>query len=253
MPGVPLDAMDTMKKAFKGLFKSKKPKKEESTPTATTSDAATPATAKPTETTPAAPAPATAPEAAKTETTPATTGSVPAAPSAAAAPAQVPVQGEAKQHEAAALTEVRKATQSRSTSSSNSNSQQYREGEAWGDDTRSRWTTSGERRVSARRRSQHALLRSRERRIQAYSGASVAAIEAIVLSALYALLSDYWRRRSPRSCSWLSLHRESMPYMAAHGYGAHDITPSRHGFSFLGSLHISYILPDHKLMILFSP
>jgi hypothetical protein len=123
--------MDQVKKVFKGLFKGgKKSKKEEPKPTVT-SEAATPAHANPTETAPAAPVPATAPEAAKTETTSATTGSVPAEPVAAAAPAQAAVQAEAKHDEAAALTEVRKATQSRSTSSSNPSPQQYREGNAW--------------------------------------------------------------------------------------------------------------------------
>jgi hypothetical protein len=112
-----------MKKAFKGLFKGKK-SKEEPKPTAS-SETATPTHAKPTESAPAAPAPATLPDPVKTETTPATTNTAPAEPAAA------PVQGEANKDEAAALSEVRKATQSRSTSRSNSNPQQYREGEAW--------------------------------------------------------------------------------------------------------------------------
>ena len=123
--------MDQVKKVFKGLFKGgKKSKKEEPKPTAT-SEAATPAHANPTETAPAAPVPATAPEAAKTETTSATTGSVPTEPVEAAAPVQAPIQAEAKDDEAAALTEVRKATQSRSTSCSNPRPQQYREDDAW--------------------------------------------------------------------------------------------------------------------------
>ncbi|KAF2633990.1 hypothetical protein BU25DRAFT_405823 [Macroventuria anomochaeta] len=102
MPGVPPDAMEQMKKAFKGLFSKKKTKKEELAPTATTEQPSA-STAKPTETTPAAPAPATAPEPVKSETAPASTGTAPA-------------QSEPNKDEAAALAEVKQATQSRSTS-----------------------------------------------------------------------------------------------------------------------------------------
>jgi hypothetical protein len=116
--------MDQMKRAFKGLFKGKKSKKEEPQPAAS-AETATPTHAKPTESTPAAPTPATLPEPVKTETTPAT------ANTASAEPVAAPVQGEASKDEAAALSEVRKATQSRSTSRSNSSPQQYRESEAW--------------------------------------------------------------------------------------------------------------------------
>jgi len=128
--------MDQMKKAFKGLFRGKKSKKEEPKPTATgEAAAATPAQTKPTETTPAAPAPATAPEPAKTETTPAATSAEPAAPvpapaEPAAAPASDPAQSEVKKDEAAALTEVKKATSSRFTSRSHSSPLPYRGNEA---------------------------------------------------------------------------------------------------------------------------
>ncbi|KAJ4377946.1 hypothetical protein N0V83_000776 [Neocucurbitaria cava] len=115
MPGVPLDALDQLKKGIKGIFSKKKPKKEE-TPT-TTSEPSSSATTKPSETTPAAsapaPAPATAPEPAKAPTTaPETTSSTPAQPAAAPAPA------EPRSNEAAALAEIKKATQSRYTSPS---------------------------------------------------------------------------------------------------------------------------------------
>jgi hypothetical protein len=111
--------MDQMKKAFKGLFRGKKSKKQEPQPTATSEAATTPAQTKPTETTPAAPAPATAPEPAKTETTPAVTSGAPAAPAQpAAAPASDAAQGEVKKDEAAALTEVKNATSSRLSSRS---------------------------------------------------------------------------------------------------------------------------------------
>lgn len=116
------DAVDQLKKAFKGLFGKKKAKKEETAPTATT-EQPTASTSKPTETTPAAPAPATAPEPAKNEPAPASTGTAPAAvpaaqPAAApsAAPAAAPLDTEPKKDQAAALAEVKQATQSRSTS-----------------------------------------------------------------------------------------------------------------------------------------
>ena len=96
--------MDQVKKAFKGLFNKKKP-----TPTAATEEP-TASHAQPTETTPAAPAPATAPELVQSEGAP-STGTAPAA-----APAAAPAQGESNQGEAAALAEVKQATQSRSTS-----------------------------------------------------------------------------------------------------------------------------------------
>lgn len=120
--------MDTVKKAFKSLFrkKDKQPKKEEAKPTAT-SPAAAPADVKPTETTPAAPAPATAPAPAKAEGAPVAESSKPAAP--------VPAQGETKKEEAA-LTEVKKATASRSLSSSgcasgNAQGADYWDGSRW--------------------------------------------------------------------------------------------------------------------------
>ncbi|KAJ4371897.1 hypothetical protein N0V86_008451 [Didymella sp. IMI 355093] len=120
MPGVPPDAVDQLKKAFKGLFGKKKTKKEETAPTATT-EQPTASTSKPTETTPAAPAPATVPEPAKSEPAPASTGTAPAAapaaqPAAAPAVAPAPVDSEPNKDEAAALAEVKQATQSRSTS-----------------------------------------------------------------------------------------------------------------------------------------
>jgi hypothetical protein len=123
--------MDQMKKAFKGLFRGKKSKKEEPKPTATSeAPAATPAQTKPTETTPAAPAPATAPEPAKTETTPAATSEAPAAPvpapaEPAAVPASDPAQSKVTKDEAAALTEVKKATSSRLSSPSHSRPSPY--------------------------------------------------------------------------------------------------------------------------------
>lgn len=130
MPLTAPDAVDQLKKAFKGLFGKKKAKKEETAPTAT-AEQPTASTSKPTETTPAAPAPATAPEPSKSETGPASTGAVPAdqpaaqpadAPAAAPAAADVDsepkkdVDSEPKKDEAAALAEVKQATQSRSIS-----------------------------------------------------------------------------------------------------------------------------------------
>ncbi|KAF1828962.1 hypothetical protein BDW02DRAFT_574417 [Decorospora gaudefroyi] len=123
-----LDAMDQMKKAFKGLFKSKKSKKAEPKPTASSETAAP---AKPTEsqTAPAAPAPAPAPEPVQAEVTPAMASVAPAQPASGSAPA--PPQDKANKDEAAALAEVKRATQGRLTSRSHSHPQQYREGEAW--------------------------------------------------------------------------------------------------------------------------
>lgn len=121
------DAVDQLKKAFKGLFGKKKAKKEETAPTATT-EQPTASTSKPTETTPAAPAPATAPEPAKSEPAPASTGTAPAAAPAAqpdAAPAAAPVDSEPKKDEAAALAEVKQTTQSRSTSLHPSEAREY--------------------------------------------------------------------------------------------------------------------------------
>lgn len=112
------DALDQMKKAFKGLFGKKKAKKEES-PSATATEQPSTSNAKPTETTPAAPVPAAAPEPAKSEGTTAPAGSAPAAqPDSApvAVPSVAPAQDESKKDEAAALAEVKQATQSRSTS-----------------------------------------------------------------------------------------------------------------------------------------
>jgi hypothetical protein len=125
--------MDQMKKAFKGLFRGKKSKKEEPKPTATSEASTTPAQTKPSETTPAAPAPATAPEPAKTETAPAATSgaSAPAPAEPAAVPASDPAQGEAKKDEAAALTEVKKATSSRLSSRSHSSPLPYHGDNAW--------------------------------------------------------------------------------------------------------------------------
>lgn len=109
------DAMDQLKKAFKGLFGKKKAKKEGAAPTATTEQPSA-STTKPTETTPAAPAPATAPEPVKSEQTPASTGTaLSPAPAAApvAAPAAAPAKEEAKKDEV--LAELKPATQSKST------------------------------------------------------------------------------------------------------------------------------------------
>jgi hypothetical protein len=133
MPTAP-DAMDQMKRAFKGLFK-KKPKTEEPTPTATTAapSASAPAHPPASETTPPAPLPATAPESAKTEATPGTSSSAPPpAPEPAHAPVQqaaapapvqqaaapAPAKDEANKDETTALAEVKRATHSRSTSHS---------------------------------------------------------------------------------------------------------------------------------------
>jgi hypothetical protein len=102
--------MDQMKKAFKGLFK-KKSKKEESKPTATTDTPASAAhgpEATKTETAPA-------PEPAKTEPTPAKTATATESTPAQPAPASAPGQGEANKDEVAALAEIKKATQSRSS------------------------------------------------------------------------------------------------------------------------------------------
>jgi hypothetical protein len=110
MPLKAPDAVDQLKKAFKGLFGKKKAKKEETAPTATT-EQPTASTSKPTETTPAAPAPATAPEPAKSEAVPASTGTTPVAQ-----PAAAPVDSEPKKDETAVLAEVKQATQSRLTS-----------------------------------------------------------------------------------------------------------------------------------------
>lgn len=116
------DAVDQLKKAFKGLFGKKNAKKDEPVPTATVEQPSA-STTKPTETTPAAPAPATAPEPVTSETAPASTGTAPAAapapaPVAApvAEPAAAPAESEPTKDEAAALAEVKPATQSRSTS-----------------------------------------------------------------------------------------------------------------------------------------
>ena len=106
-----------MKKAFKGLFSSKKKDKthkHEHEATPTTAESSTAAHAKPTETTPSAPAPATAPAPAKTETTPPVVADAPSP--AAPAPAHGEVAPEAKKEEVAALTELKKATESRSIS-----------------------------------------------------------------------------------------------------------------------------------------
>lgn len=119
------DAMDQVKKAFKSLFNKKKAKKEESAPTATT-EQPTASTTKPTETTPAAPAPATAPEPVKSEATPATSGTAPAAQ-----PAAAPAQEEPRNDEAAALAEVKQATQSRSTSLFLSETREHGDDDCW--------------------------------------------------------------------------------------------------------------------------
>lgn len=129
------DAVDQLKKAFKGLFGKKKAKKEETAPTATT-EQPTASTSKPTETTPAAPAPATAPEPAKSEPAPASTGTAPAA-APAASPAAAPVDSEPKKDEAAALAEVKQATQSRSTSLHPSETREYGDDD-YGDGSRRR-------------------------------------------------------------------------------------------------------------------
>lgn len=119
------DAMDQVKKAFKGLFSKKKAKKEEPAPTATTEQPSA-SHAKPTETTPAAPAPATAPEPASSESAPASTGTAPPAQ-----PAAVPAQGENNKDEAAALAEVKQATQSRSTPLLPSDARAHGDDDCW--------------------------------------------------------------------------------------------------------------------------
>ena len=128
-----------MKKAFKGLFRSKKPKKEEPTPT-TSSGATSQAHVEPTETTPAAPAPATTPwahEPAKTELMPARTSSV------APQPAAVPAQDEPNTGEAPALNDVKKASQSRSIFHV-PDPQQYRDANYWSGSKRSsQWIMTG--------------------------------------------------------------------------------------------------------------
>jgi len=121
--------MDQVKKAFRGLFK-KKPKKTEAAPTAT-SEVASPAQAAPSTTTPAAPAPATVPEPDKVESTQAKADAAPVPAAEPPKPAVLPVAGEPKKDEAAALTEVRKATESRSTSHSTHHSQQHKDSECW--------------------------------------------------------------------------------------------------------------------------
>jgi len=99
--------MDQVKKAFKGLFKSKKNNKTEAKPTPVAAAEPSAAQATPSQTTPAAPVPATAPV-----PTPAKTETLPAAPAH--------VQDEPKKDEAAALVVVKEATQSRSTHRSTS-------------------------------------------------------------------------------------------------------------------------------------
>lgn len=141
MPPTAPDAVDQLKKAFKGLFNKKKAKKEEPAPTATTEQPSA-STSKPSETTPAAPAPATAPEPVTSENAPASTGTAPAAaPAPAPAPAPVaapvaepaaaPAQSESKTDEAAALAEVKQATQSRSTSLYHSDSREHGDDDCW--------------------------------------------------------------------------------------------------------------------------
>lgn len=108
-----------MKKLFKGLFKSRKDKakKDGATPTTNTAaaESSTHAPTKPTETTPAAPAPVTAPTPAHATTkadteAPVTSDAHPAAP----VPAVTPSIDGPKKDETAALTEVKKTTESRS-------------------------------------------------------------------------------------------------------------------------------------------
>lgn len=137
------DAVDQLKKAFKGLFGKKKAKKEDTAPT-TTTEQPTASTSKPTETTPAAPAPATAPEPAKSSSGSPLTGTEPAAAPAAqsavvpaAAPAAAPVDSEPEKVEAAALAEVKQATQSRSTSLHPFETREYGDGDC-GDGSRRR-------------------------------------------------------------------------------------------------------------------
>ena len=104
-----LDAVDKAKAVFKNMSGRKKKNKIEATPTATAPADASSATTKPTETAtapePAPAAPATAPE---------TTQSVPAGDNPAS-PVPAPAAGDNKAAEQAALTEVKKATQSRSS------------------------------------------------------------------------------------------------------------------------------------------
>jgi hypothetical protein len=124
--------LDQVKKAFKGLFNKKKAKKEEPAPTATTEQPSA-SHAKPTETTPAAPVPASAPEPAQGEAAPASTGTAPAAQPAAqpAAPAAIPAQSEPTKDEAAALAEVKQATQSRSPSLHPSETREHGDNDCW--------------------------------------------------------------------------------------------------------------------------
>jgi hypothetical protein len=101
------DAMDQMKKAFKGLFKKKSKKEEQPNATPTADKPSSPA-----------PAPATAPEPVKPSVAPASSAPEPAAPAPASEPASAPAPAHdgANKDEVAALAEVKKATQSKSTS-----------------------------------------------------------------------------------------------------------------------------------------
>jgi hypothetical protein len=132
-----LDAMDQVKKAFKGLFKSKKNKKTEATATPVTAAEPSAAHATPSQTTPAAPVPATAPAPtpAEKETLPVAPSNAPAEPAALAH-----VQDESKRDEAAALTVVKEATQSRSTHRPTSDLSRSRPGDEGGGRWRHRVT-----------------------------------------------------------------------------------------------------------------
>jgi hypothetical protein len=109
-----------MKKAFKGLFSKKKAKKEEqhdATPTADKPSSAAPVTEPATTETAPAPAPATAPEPVKPDVAPTSSAPEAAAPQPvpAPAPAPAPAHDGANKDEVAALAEVKRATQSKST------------------------------------------------------------------------------------------------------------------------------------------
>lgn len=109
-----LDAVDKAKTVLKNIFGRKKKSKTEAEPTPTaTAPAEASSTAKPTETTSAAkpePVPAAAPDASQA----APADSAPAAPAPASAPAPAAAApADDKTAEKAALTEVKKATESR--------------------------------------------------------------------------------------------------------------------------------------------
>jgi hypothetical protein len=94
--------MDQMKKAFKGLFSKKKAKKEEHPDATPTADK------------PSSAAPVTEPDVAPTSSAPESAAPQPA-PASAPASAPAPAHDGANKDEVAAHAEVKKATQSKST------------------------------------------------------------------------------------------------------------------------------------------